>query len=91
MALTGCASAQAEALPASRATVQPAQVAQPVRVGIYKAMPDSEFADVQRGLCQHFAAGFTVDDAVSVQAKLFGPEAASEMRTVAQSIKDSGC
>jgi len=80
MALTGCASSAGAA-----------PVAHPVRVGIYKAMSDAEFANVERGLCQHFTAGFTVDDAVHVQSELFGPEAAAEMRTVAESVRAAGC
>ena len=78
---TGCAAG-------STAT---AEDAHPVRVGIYKAMSDADFADVERGLCQHFTAGFTVDDAVRVQSELFGAEAAAEMRAVAQSVRAAGC
>jgi hypothetical protein len=90
LALTGCSSAHAEEARPNRATFQPAQV-QPVRVGIYKTMSDADFAGVQSGLCRSFGAGYTVDDAVRVQADLFGAKAAAEMRTVAQSIKDTGC
>jgi hypothetical protein len=91
LALTGCSAATATPAPAvERATVQPASV-QPVRVGIYSTMSDADFAGVQSGLCRSFGAGYTVDDAVRVQADLFGAKAASEMRTVAQSIKDTGC
>jgi hypothetical protein len=90
LALTGCSAAHAEEAQPNRATVQPAQV-QPVRVGIYSTMSDADFAGVQSGLCRSFGAGYTVDDAVRVQADLFGAEAASQMRTVAQSVKDTGC
>ena len=90
MALTGCAAAQAGPAPTSQATVQPAAV-QAVRVGIYRAMPDSEFADVERRLCASFAAGYTVEDAARVQLDLFGADAAAQMRTVATSVKATAC
>jgi hypothetical protein len=90
MALTGCASAQAGTATTNRATVQPATV-QTVRVGIYKAMPDSDFADVERRLCASFEAGYTVEDAARVQLDLFGADAAAQMRAVATSVKATAC
>ena len=89
MALTGCAAASAG--PATnRTTVQPGEVPT-VRVGIYAAMPDSDFANVERRLCATFAAGHTVDDVAHVQQDLFGPEAAAQMRIVATSVKQLRC
>jgi len=80
MALTGCT-------PSAGA----APVAQPVRVGIYKAMPEAEFSNFERRLCASLAAGNTVEDTVNVQANLFGTTAANDMRIVANSVRDTDC
>jgi len=90
MALTGCASATPETASPGRATVQPANV-QTVRVGIYKDMSAADFADFEHRLCASIAAGNTVESTVNVQMNLFGPKAAEDMRTVAESVKDTAC
>ena len=71
--------------------MQPAEVAQPVRVGIYKDMPEADFADFERRLCASIAAGNTVEDTVAVQMNLFGPKAAADMRTVGTSVQETVC
>jgi len=91
LGLTGCASSQAAPEPASTVTVQPVQVAQPVKVGIYKDMSEPEFADFERRLCASIAAGNTVEDTVAIQMNFFGPKAAADMRTVGNSVRDTAC
>jgi hypothetical protein len=54
-------------------------------------MPDSDFADVERRLCASFAAGYSAEDAARVQLDLFGADAASQMLTVATSVKQTRC
>lgn len=84
LTLTGCASVSAA--PIERPTVQPAAVS-----NIYTQMTPAEIGAVRSELCEHFAEGFTVEDAVSVQASLFGSAAGENLRAVAQQVQESGC
>lgn len=47
--------------------------------------------EVRAELCEHFAAGFTVEDSVSVQRALFGDAAAAEWQKTVEAVEASGC
>lgn len=73
MALSGCASAKAEAEPTSRVAVQPATVMNQAKVSEfvkdvqesgteYATMPPADIAGMALELCQHYDGGFTTED-----------------------------
>jgi len=73
MALTGCASANAEVEPTSRVAVQPATIMNQAKVGefvkdvqvsgtAYATMPPADIAGMALELCQHYDGGFTTED-----------------------------
>ena len=73
MALTGCASAKAEAEPARPAIAQPAPVMNAAMVGefvkdvqasgtAYATMAPADIAGMALELCQHYDGGFTTED-----------------------------
>jgi len=47
--------------------------------------------EIRKELCEHFAAGFTVEDSVSVQRELFGDEAADKWQKTVEAVEASGC
>lgn len=57
-----------------------------------QASPSVDVApEVRQELCEHFAAGFTVEDSVNVQRNLFGDEAAAEWQKTVEAVEASGC
>lgn len=59
--------------------------------GIYATMDATGLDSMAVELCEHLTGGYSIDDAVSIQADLFGVEAGKQFRLVAEAIEQQGC